>query len=171
MDDENPNLPSDSSKHNMHCSFSSLTQNDIDEFVKRYGIPSKLNPVMPKANQPIYNFPEGKIGVYNEFFKTGNYLVPFTRFLIKIFMYNDIHLSHMSPQSFSRLSHFEITCRAFDTVPDLFVFWAFYPLTMADDRYTFEKRRQKPSLCTKTPPHVRTWKTNFFYIDDRCVPI
>jgi hypothetical protein len=72
--------------------------------------------------------------------------VPFTRFLIKTCMYYGVHLSQMSPQSLSRLSHYEITCRAFDVVPDLFVFRAFYRLTMAGDWYTFEKRRQCP-LC------------------------
>jgi hypothetical protein len=85
-------------------------------------------------------------------------------------MYYGVHLSQMSPQSLSRLSHYEIACRSFEVVPDLFVFRAFYRLTMAGDWYTFEKRRQMPSLCTRTPPHVRSWKTNFFYVDDRCVP-
>ena len=47
---------------------SKLTQEDVDDFCKKYNIPGHLLPEAPGVNDTIRNAPEGKIGVYTRFF-------------------------------------------------------------------------------------------------------
>jgi DNA-directed RNA polymerase subunit H (RpoH/RPB5) len=68
----------ESSKHNLHCSYSTLDQDDLEKLMEKYQIPSELNPIIAESGKPIYPYPKGKIGVYAEIFRTGNYRIPFT---------------------------------------------------------------------------------------------
>ncbi|KAK9069887.1 hypothetical protein SSX86_010283 [Deinandra increscens subsp. villosa] len=129
-----------------------------------------LHPVLPPPNSSIFSFNDGKIGTFAEMFKFGNYRIPFTKFLVRALSFFEVHISQMHPQGLSRLSHFEVSCRAANLSPSVTLFRAFYRITMAGDWYTFERRRGVARISTTFPPNPRSWKTQLFYIDDLCIP-
>ncbi|KAK9080282.1 hypothetical protein SSX86_000040 [Deinandra increscens subsp. villosa] len=163
-------MDEESSKHNMHSSFSTLSPSDLDVLIEKYHIPLSLHPVLPEPNVSIFSLQDGKIGIYADMFRFGNYRLPFTKFLIRALSYFGVHISQMHPQGLSRLSHFEVSSRAVGVSPSIVLFRAFYRITMAGDWYTFERRRGVSRLSTTLPPNPRSWKNQFFYVDDRCIP-
>ncbi|MFS8020129.1 hypothetical protein Hanom_Chr15g01411901 [Helianthus anomalus] len=100
-------------KDNMSLSVSVLTQHQLDRFVREYRIPMDLRPVLPSENETIYPFRKGKFPFY-----TCVWFCNFSRFI---------------PFGLSRISHFELSCRAQDRRPDLNVFRYFYEFITAGD--------------------------------------
>ncbi|MFS8031459.1 hypothetical protein Hanom_Chr17g01546171 [Helianthus anomalus] len=79
----------------------------------------------------------------------ANYCVRFTKFVIKVLWFFQVHISQVNPFGFSRKNHFELSCRALNRKPDLNVFQYFYEFITARDWYTFAHRKSGPS------PHRR----------------
>nr|GEU42320.1 hypothetical protein [Tanacetum cinerariifolium] len=52
---------------------STISQEYLLEFTSEYGIPESLHPVLPGLEEPIVEFPEGKVGVYTKFFEFANF--------------------------------------------------------------------------------------------------
>ncbi|GJW96906.1 hypothetical protein Tco_0178714, partial [Tanacetum coccineum] len=52
---------------------STISKEYLLEFTLEYGIPESLHPELPGPEEPIVEFPEGKVGVYTKFFKLANY--------------------------------------------------------------------------------------------------
>ena len=111
-----------SNKSNLSVSFNTLTQKGLNFFIEEYGIPQSLHPVLPSDDRPVYPFPAGKFSVYTRLFDYCNYRVPFTRFLIRVLMFHDVHISQMNPFGLAKVSNFELSCRSLDRAPNLDVF-------------------------------------------------
>ncbi|MFS7906337.1 hypothetical protein Hanom_Chr01g00058091 [Helianthus anomalus] len=118
-------------KDNLSESVSVLTQRQLDKFVQEYRIPLDLNPVLPSKNEIIYPFRHGKFPLYTRVCNFANYRVPFSKFLIMVLRYFCVHLFQVNPFGLSRISHFEVSCRAQDQRPDLDVFRYFYEFITA----------------------------------------
>ncbi|KAK9057485.1 hypothetical protein SSX86_022321 [Deinandra increscens subsp. villosa] len=157
-------------KHNLDISYCLISQEVLDTFVEDFHIPSNFHPTLPGSKKPIYPFPEGKIGLYFDFFKQANYRIPFTPFLFEALEYFGIHIAQCNPPGLSILNHFELSCRALGITPNVTLFHAFYRLTMGGNWYTFEKRRELSPICSSKPATNRLWKNQFFYLDNTCVP-
>ncbi|GJY07602.1 gypsy type transposase [Tanacetum coccineum] len=52
---------------------STISQEYLLEFTSEYGIPKSLHPELPGPEEPIVEFPEGKVAVYTKFFEFANF--------------------------------------------------------------------------------------------------
>ncbi|KAJ0725710.1 hypothetical protein HanPI659440_Chr12g0461951 [Helianthus annuus] len=154
----------------MSESVSVLTQRQLDKFVRDYRIPTDLHPVLPSKDEPIYPFRQGKFPFYTRVCNFANYRVPFSRFLFRVLQFFRVHISQVNPFGLSRISHFELSCRAQDRRPDLNVFRYFYEFITAGDRYTFAHRREVPYPSSDERSSLKNWKDTSFWLDDRCLP-
>ncbi|MFS7970101.1 hypothetical protein Hanom_Chr09g00817031 [Helianthus anomalus] len=75
-----------------------------------------------------------------------NYRLPLTKFLVKVLMFHEVHLSQMNPFGLAKVCQFELSCRSLESDSDLDVFRALYKLNRSDDWYTFEVRK-KNACC------------------------
>ncbi|GKC50510.1 hypothetical protein Tco_1073255 [Tanacetum coccineum] len=66
------------------------------EFSSEYFILENLHPELPGPGYHIVDFPEGKIGVYTNFFEFANFHIPISQFLFDILGYYKIYLSQLS---------------------------------------------------------------------------
>ncbi|KAJ0703187.1 hypothetical protein HanPI659440_Chr14g0548121 [Helianthus annuus] len=159
------------SKDNLAESFSVLTQRQLDQFVQEYRIPLGLNPVLPSKNEAIYPFRQGKFPLNTRVCNFANCRVPFSKFLIRVLRFFRVHLCQVNPFGLSRISHFEISCRALNQRPDLDVFRYFYEFITAGDWYTFAHRKGVPSPFGDERSSLKNLKDIFFWLDDRCLPV
>ncbi|MFS7937097.1 hypothetical protein Hanom_Chr05g00423521 [Helianthus anomalus] len=79
-----------------------------------------------------------------------NYRLPFTRFLIDVLMFHQMHLSQMKPFGLAKVNHFDLSC-----------------LLLARTRIWMNKNAMCFSLITTS---MKDWKDRFSLVDDRCVP-
>ncbi|MFS7914364.1 hypothetical protein Hanom_Chr02g00152501 [Helianthus anomalus] len=82
-----------------------------------------------------------------------------------------VHLCQVNPFGISRVSHFEISCRALNQNTDLHVFRYFYEFITTGDWYTFAHQKGIPSPSGDESSSLKNWKDNFFWLDDRCLPV
>ncbi|KAJ0530351.1 hypothetical protein HanHA89_Chr10g0388931 [Helianthus annuus] len=157
-------------KENLSASFSVLTQKQLDKFIRVYQIPVFLNPELPERNRAIYPFLTGKFAFYTQVCNFANYLVSFTKFLIKVLRFFRIHLSQMNPFGLSRINHYEISCRALNRKLDLNVFRYFNEFITTDVWYTFAYRKSVPSISSEEKTSLKNWKDHFFWLGDLCLP-
>ncbi|GJW55583.1 hypothetical protein Tco_0099668 [Tanacetum coccineum] len=54
-------------------SVSTISEEYLLEFTSEYGIPESLHHELPGPEEPIMEFPEGKVSVYTKFFEFSNY--------------------------------------------------------------------------------------------------
>nr|GEW76156.1 hypothetical protein [Tanacetum cinerariifolium] len=52
---------------------STISKEYLLEFTSEYSIPESLHPELPGPEEPIVEFPEGKVGVYTKFFEFANF--------------------------------------------------------------------------------------------------
>ncbi|KAJ0576418.1 hypothetical protein HanRHA438_Chr05g0217641 [Helianthus annuus] len=88
-----------------------------------------------------------------------------------VLQYFRVHLCQVNPFGISHISHFEISCRALDQRPDLDVFRYFYKFITAGDWYTFAHWKGVPSPSGDERSSLKNWKDNFFWLDDRYLPV
>ncbi|GJZ04631.1 hypothetical protein Tco_0537906 [Tanacetum coccineum] len=74
---------------------STISEEYLLEFTSEYGIPESLYPELPGPEEPIVEFPKGKVGVCTKFFEFANYRIPISQFLFDILGYYQIHLSQL----------------------------------------------------------------------------
>ncbi|GJW49879.1 hypothetical protein Tco_0091230 [Tanacetum coccineum] len=60
-----------------------ITDEELLEFTSEYYIPFALHPAVPAASASIADFPEGKVGVYTQFFEFANQRVPLSLFMLQ----------------------------------------------------------------------------------------
>nr|GEV11918.1 zinc finger, CCHC-type [Tanacetum cinerariifolium] len=108
-----------------------------------YGIPEALHPKLPRPEDRIVDFPEGKI-----------------------------HLSQLSVIGAAKVSHFEINCRVLNIIPTLSHFRVFYTPSFNSGWMSFSKRPGKNTLQCYTKPldSLKNWNNRFFWVDKRVFP-
>ncbi|KAJ0693093.1 hypothetical protein HanPI659440_Chr15g0593271 [Helianthus annuus] len=157
-------------KSNLSGCFNILNRNSLAWFVEQYAIPASLNPILPEKDTAIYPFVPGKIGIYTRMFDYCNYLLPLTKFFIRVLMFHEVHLSQMNPFGLAKACQFELACRSLQFDPDMDVFRALYKLNRSGDWYTFEVRKKNVRCYSWITTNLKDWKDYFFLVDDRCVP-
>ena len=113
------------------------------EFCSEYYIPEDLHPELPEVSNKIFDFPEGKVGVYTKFFEFANFRIPISQFLFDILGHYQIHISQLSVIGAEKVSHFEINCRVNTIIPTVTLFLAFYIPTYQSGWMSFAKRPGK----------------------------
>nr|GEU29688.1 retrovirus-related Pol polyprotein from transposon TNT 1-94 [Tanacetum cinerariifolium] len=86
-------LPRKSDAIQLENAVSTISQKYLLEFTSEHGIPESLHPELPGPEDPIMEFPKGKVGVYIKFFEFANFYIPVSQFLFDILGHNQIHLS------------------------------------------------------------------------------
>ncbi|MFS8017653.1 hypothetical protein Hanom_Chr15g01382981 [Helianthus anomalus] len=157
-------------KSNMSRCFNVFNRSDLEWLVQQYLIPSSLNRTLPEKDTTIYPFVPGKIGVYTRMFDYCNYRLPLTKFLIRVLMFHEVHLSQMNPFGLAKMCQFELACRGLESDPGLDVFRAFYRLNRTEDWYTFEVRNKNATCLSWITSSLKDWKDRFLLVYDRCVP-
>ncbi|GJU82998.1 hypothetical protein Tco_1285363 [Tanacetum coccineum] len=151
---------------------STISQEYLLEFTSEYGIPESLHPELPGLEEPIVEFPEGKVGVYTKFFEFANFRIPISQFLLDILGHYQIHLSQLSVIGAAKVSHFEIKCRVLNIIPTLNLFRVFYVPSYNSGWMSFSKRPGKntPQCYTKPLDSLKNWNNRFFWVDERIFP-
>ncbi|MFS8008927.1 hypothetical protein Hanom_Chr14g01278621 [Helianthus anomalus] len=157
-------------KSNLFGCFNILNRNGLAWFVEQYAIPASLHPILPEKDKAIYPFVPEKIGVYTRMFDYCNYRLPLTKFLVRVLLFHEVHLSQMNPFGLAKVCQFELACRSLDSDPDLDVFRALYKLNRSGDWYTFEVQKKNACCYSWITTSLKDWKDRFFLVDDRCVP-
>ncbi|GKE31263.1 hypothetical protein Tco_1450585 [Tanacetum coccineum] len=151
---------------------STISEKYLQEFTSEYGIPESLHPELHGPEEPIVEFPEGKVVVYTKFFEFANYRIPISQFLFDILSYYQIHLSQLSVIGAAKVSHFEISCRVLNIIPTLNLFRVFYIPSYTSRWMSFSKRPGKntPQCYTKPLDSLKNWNNRFFRVDERIFP-
>ncbi|GJX91693.1 hypothetical protein Tco_0345019 [Tanacetum coccineum] len=151
---------------------STISEEYLLEFTSEYGIPESLYPELPGPEEPIVEFPKGKVGVCTKFFEFANYRIPILQFLFDILGYYQIHLSQLSVIGAAKVCHFEINCRVLNIIPTLNLFRVFYIPSNNSGWMSFSKRPGKntPQCYTKPLDSLKNWNNRFFWVDERIFP-
>ncbi|KAJ0740140.1 hypothetical protein HanOQP8_Chr06g0213541 [Helianthus annuus] len=158
-------------KSNMSGCLNVLNRSGLEWLVQQYSISSSLNPTLPEKDKVIYPFVPRKVGVYTRMFDYCNYRIPLTKFLIRVLMFHEVHLTQMNPFGLAKVCQFELACCGLALDPDLDVFRAFYKLNQTGDWYTFEVWNKNATCFSWITSSLNDWKDRFFLVDDRCVPV
>ncbi|GKD85322.1 hypothetical protein Tco_1356476 [Tanacetum coccineum] len=151
---------------------STISQEYLLEFSLEYFIPENLHLELPGPGDHIVDFPEGKIGMYTNFFEFANFRIPISQFLFDILGYYQIHLSQLSVIGAAKVSHFEINCRVLNIIPTVNLFRVFYVPSYNSGWMSFSKRPGKntPQCYTKPLDSLKNWNNRFFWVDEKVFP-
>nr|GFA17586.1 hypothetical protein [Tanacetum cinerariifolium] len=151
---------------------STISQEYLLEFTSEYGILKSLHPELPGPEDPIMEFPEGKVGVYTKFFEFANFRIPILQFIFDILGHYQIHLSQLSVIGAAKVSHFKINCRVLNVIPTLNLFCVFYIPFFNSGWMSFSKRPRKntPQCYTKPLNSLKNWNNRFFWVDKKVFP-
>nr|GEX88491.1 transposase (putative), gypsy type [Tanacetum cinerariifolium] len=123
---------------------STISYEYLLEFISEYGIPESLHPELPGPEDPIVEFPEGKVDVYTKFFEFANFCIPILQFLFDSLGHYQIHLSQLAVIGAAKVSHFEINCYVLNIIPTLNLFRVFYIPPSAQDGCRLANGQGKP---------------------------
>ncbi|GJS26004.1 hypothetical protein Tco_0486624 [Tanacetum coccineum] len=120
-----------------------LSEEEFNEFLALYSIPSSYHVILPKSNQTILDAPPGYV-----------------------------HISRLNPFGCAKLTTFVVMCKAYGCEPTVELFRGFFNLWSAGKWLTFAKRPEKhvPHLFPKVITYIKGWKERFFYVQDFIVP-
>ncbi|GKC82648.1 hypothetical protein Tco_1138365 [Tanacetum coccineum] len=151
---------------------SKLNQKALDALCTKYHIPACVHPSLPGPDNNILQSPDGKIGVYIQFFYFANYRIPLSQFLVDVLDYFRIHLSQLSVFGAAKVSHFEILCRVHGFQPSVNCFCAFYTSSYTKGWMSFVKRSDAAPVCHCKPlDSVKNWNDHFFWVDSTVFPL
>ncbi|GJX76146.1 hypothetical protein Tco_0322957 [Tanacetum coccineum] len=151
---------------------STISKEYLLDFSSEYFIQENLHPELPGPGDHIVDFPEGKIGVYTNFFEFVNFHIPISQFLFDILGYYKIHLSQLSVIGVAKVSHFEINCHVLNIIPTVNLFRVFYVPSYNSGWMSFSQRPGKntPQCYTKQLNSLKIWNNRFFWVDEKVFP-
>ncbi|GJU71505.1 hypothetical protein Tco_1262910 [Tanacetum coccineum] len=117
-----------------------ISQEYLLEFISEYGIPESLHPELPGREEPIVEFPEGKVSVYTKFFEFANFRIPISQFLFDILGYYQIHPLQLSVIGAAKMS------------------------------FSKRQGKNTPQCYTKPIDSLKNWNNRFFWVDERIFP-
>jgi hypothetical protein len=137
---------------------SALSDSALKAFCAEFDILANLNPTLP-GEDDVAGVYENWMSIYTQVFHFSNIWYPLTTFQMEILQFYDVHFAQIHPLGFSKVSHFEIACKACEDVATVTLFRLFYRLKADGDWFTFEKRRKHVPSCTgKIPTCLPPWK-------------
>ncbi|CAH1446924.1 unnamed protein product [Lactuca virosa] len=104
---------------------SKLTVRTMGMLVRKYDIDPQFHPRLPEANEAITDAPEGLVGVYLVFFKSGLRLPAFD-FLETALDYYGLHIALITPNGFRKILCFTLLCVTLDVSSAINLFGHFY---------------------------------------------
>ncbi|GJR44107.1 hypothetical protein Tco_1312210 [Tanacetum coccineum] len=146
-----------------------LSRKELDEFLSFYLIPSQYRVILPTPTQTILDAPPRYIGLYTHFFSFANLRLPLNDFFCEVLQYFKVYISRINPFGCSKLTTFNVMCKAYDCEPSVELFRGFFNLCKAGSWLTFQKRSKKhiPSLLAKVITRIKEMSfRNFIYTED-----
>ncbi|KAJ0883304.1 hypothetical protein HanPSC8_Chr10g0419951 [Helianthus annuus] len=135
-------------RKDLSVSFSSLTQEEVENFCMDWGIGLKFNPVAPSCDKSIDQCPPGSISLYFRHFEFSNLCHPFSLFVLNVLDYCRVSFGQIHPKGMARVLHFEVLRRACGFDPSLFYFVGFFRLAKNGDWFTFETSKVDTCLIS-----------------------
>jgi hypothetical protein len=126
---------------------STLLSSALKSFCAEFGIPADLNTSLPGEDE-VAGVHNGRMSVYTQVFYFSNVRFLLTSFQMEVLKFYDVHFSQIHPLGFSKVTHFEVACKACDGIATVTRFQLFYHLKADGDWFTFEKRRKPVPSCT-----------------------
>ncbi|GJR97912.1 hypothetical protein Tco_0270086 [Tanacetum coccineum] len=143
---------------------------ELLEFTSEYYIPFALHLAVPAASASIADFPEGKVGVYTQFFEFANQRVPLSLFMCNVLNHYRLHISQLHCIGAAKMSNFEVNCHLLAINPMVHLFRAFYHTSWSNGWVSFSKRAGRLQCYTEKLDALRRWREMFFWLDDAFVP-
>ncbi|CAH1444465.1 unnamed protein product [Lactuca virosa] len=109
---------------------SKLNPKSLSTIMKKYHNDPQFHPCLSEPGDTIVNAPDGFVGVYRIFFKSGLRLLTFD-FLKTVLDSYHLHISQISHNGFQKIVCFVMLCSTLDIPPSITIFYYFY-VTMSN---------------------------------------
>ena len=160
-------------KFDMHIYTSVMSEGDVREAARVYGIPEDLHPRLPPPGMTMERVPRNAIGLYEAYFEFSGIRVPFSTFLLQVLNHFRVHISQLVPIGLTKVILFEVYCRSLNFAPYVTLFRLFYMLQKQGHWFSFARRTGKNGparIFNETCSSLKHWKDRFFLIDRRAIP-
>jgi hypothetical protein len=127
-------------KFDMHTYTSTMTEEEVRDVARLYGIPEDLHPRVPPEGMTMNKLPADAIGIYEQYLEFSVILVPFSTLLLQIIKYFRVHLSQWLSIGLTKAILFEIYCRSLGFPLSLTLFRLFYTLQKQGHWFSFARR-------------------------------
>ncbi|GKE17784.1 hypothetical protein Tco_1425361, partial [Tanacetum coccineum] len=158
-----------SAKDSITTQTSELSQEEFNDFLALYPVPSEYRVILPKSNQTVFDAPPGYVGLYTHSFSLANLRLPLTEFFYEVLKYFQVHILRLNPFGCAKLTTFVVMCKAYGCEPSVDLFRGFFNLCRAGKWLTFAKRSEKhiPNLLPKVITRIEEMAfRNFIYTKD-----
>lgn len=122
--------------------------------VQKYHIDTKFHHRLPEASDAIIDAPEGFVGVYKVFFKSGLRL-PYFDFVETVLDYYGLHITQIIPNGFRKVLCFTLLYVALDVLPSITLFRYFYLPMSNGDWVSFSLHHGLVELCDGLPNSIK----------------
>ncbi|KAL8201930.1 hypothetical protein R6Q57_011077 [Mikania cordata] len=129
-------------------------------------------PTLPQPGQSVNDCPPGFVALYTRFFDFSNLRFPLARFCCNALEYYQLSLSQLDPFGVSKITHFEMACKALEIPPTMALFRRFFNLAKNGVWFTIQRRKMDDeSQCVFiVTPSVKDWKNQFFWVSSKILP-
>ncbi|CAH1430621.1 unnamed protein product [Lactuca virosa] len=144
---------------------SKITPKTLTDIMKKYEIDPQFHPRFPDPGNAIVDAPEGFVGVYRMFFKSGLRLPSFGFLKIVLYYYN-LHISQITPNGFRKIVCFVMLCSALDIAPSITIFRHFYVPMSNRDWVSLFLHHRVVEIYDGLLTSIKYWKEEFFFVND-----
>nr|GEX34820.1 retrovirus-related Pol polyprotein from transposon TNT 1-94 [Tanacetum cinerariifolium] len=128
-----------------------LLQEEFNDFLTLYLVPSEYHVILPKSKQTVFDAPSGYVGLYTHSFSLVNIRLPLTKFFYEL-----MNVSSLSTSSEGSLICFELFFYVQDSIIP-----AKYPQLLSE-----QNKLDLKSFKDKLPLNIEENPMNFIYTED-----
>ncbi|KAL8257335.1 hypothetical protein R6Q59_029376 [Mikania micrantha] len=152
--------------------FCALSSDDFRAFCTQYHVRDEFSPTLPSSKQCISDCPPGFVALYTRFFEFSNLRLPLTLFCCNAIEYYRLSLSQLAPFGVSKITHFEMACRALDIPSTMAMFRRVFNLAKNGAWFTVQHRKmvEESQFVYSVNPSVKDWKNRFFWVSAKILP-
>ncbi|KAM0043912.1 hypothetical protein Hdeb2414_s0010g00346991 [Helianthus debilis subsp. tardiflorus] len=143
----------------------------FDSMVQNFKFPDSWDARYPDQGQTAADAPVGYITLFWDFFATGNFRSPVTKFFLKIISYYKFHIFQMHPIGMVQVCHFEFVCRPMHIDPTVNRFRVFHQMHYSQGFYSYVQRASAKKILLHPPKSFNDWKPKFFFIKVGVIPM
>ncbi|CAH1437387.1 unnamed protein product [Lactuca virosa] len=122
--------------------------------MKKYEIDPQFHPRLSDPWNTIVDAPEGFVGVYRVFLKSGLRLPAFG-FLKTDLNYYNLHIAQITPNGFRKIVCFVMLCSALDVAPSITIFRHLYVPMSNEDWVSLSLCHGLVEICNGLPTSIK----------------
>ncbi|GKD10969.1 hypothetical protein Tco_1190654 [Tanacetum coccineum] len=150
-----------SAKDSITTQTSELSQEEFNDFLTLFHVPSEYCVILPKSNQTVFDAPPGYVELYTHSFSLANLRLPLTEFFYEVLKYFQVHILRLNPFGCAKLTTFVVMCKAYGCEPSVDLFRGFFNLCRADSiipakypqLFSEQNKLDLKSFIDKLPPN------------------